>query len=166
MGDEPTHGALSREEAHPRARAALPEFIWDTGDPSSPFGDETGIEVLDALYDFRAEDPRGNPIALLDELLARWEVPSDHWEVVDEAAVEALGREDELGLLLRDEAVLALAFAQIIVEGRVEPEVRRRAMLALTRQALPALLHGAREPARTRAARLEQMREALALRWD
>lgn len=158
---------LAREDSHPRAREALAEaFFWDASDPCSPFGNETGQEVLEAFRDFRVEEPRGNPLALLGELLARWEVADEAWDVVEPDEVQAIGADDELGLLLRDEVVLALAFAQIVVEGRVEPEVRRRALLALTRQSLPALIHGWSDRARMRTERVERMRAVLSQRWD
>jgi len=158
---------LSRDDSHPLARAALgDDFFWDIADPCSPFGDETGREVLEAFRDFRVEEPRGNPLTLLGELLTRWEVADTSWDTTDEAEVQAVGADDELGLLVRDEAILALAFAQIIVEGKVEPEVRRRALIALTRQSLPALLHGWGDSARARATRLVKMRAVLVQRWD
>jgi uncharacterized protein YfeS len=153
---------LSPEDAHPKARAALTDaFFWDTTDACAPFGDETGREVLEALRDLRDEDPRGDALALLDELLDRWEIARGSWDVVEEAEVMALGADDELGLLVRDEAILALAFGELIVSGRVEPEVRRRAVLALTRQALPALLHGWGEQRKKREAHVARMREVL-----
>jgi uncharacterized protein YfeS len=158
---------LSREESHPRARDALVDaFFWDAGDPTGPFGDETGQEVLEAFRAFRAEEPRGAPLALLGELLEAWEVADGSWDVVDPDEVQDLGADDELGLLVRDEAILALAFAQIIVEGRVDPEVRRRALLALVRQGLPALIHGWGDHAYARRERLEKMRAVLLQRWD
>jgi uncharacterized protein YfeS len=158
---------LTREDCHPKARTVLTDaFIWDLSDPCSPFGDESGLEMLEAFRDFRAESPRGNPITVLDEMLERWEIVNDHWEVVTAAAVHAIGAEDEISLLLRDEAILALAFAQLVVEGRIDPEVRRRALLALTRQALPALLHGWGDLMNTREARLWRMREIIGRRWD
>jgi uncharacterized protein YfeS len=158
---------LAREDSHPRAREALVDaFFWDASDPCSPFGDETGREVLEAFRDFRIEEPRGNPLALLGDLLARWEVADQAWDAVEADEVQAIGADDELGLLLRDEAVVALAFAQIVVEGRVEPEVRRRALLALTRQSLPALIHGWGDRARLRGERVERMLAVLAQRWD
>lgn len=153
---------LSPEDAHPKARAALTDaFFWDTADPCAPFGDETGREVLEALRDLRDEDPRGSALALLDELLDRWEIAKGSWDVVGEDEVMALGAEDELGLLVRDEAILALAFGELIVSGRIDPEVRRHAVLALTRQALPALLHGWGERRKKREAHVARMREVL-----
>lgn len=153
---------LDREDAHPAAREALTDaFFWDARDPCGPFGDETGREVLAALQELRDEDPRASGLALLGELLARWEVADTAWDVVDEAEVEAIGAEDESGLLLRDEAIVALAFAELIVDGRLEPEVRRRAILALGRQALPALIHGFGERGKQREAHVARMREVL-----
>lgn len=157
---------LSREDAHPRAREALTDaFFWDTSDPCAPFGDETGQEVLEAFRDFRVEEPRGEPLTLLAELLERWEVADASWDAVDADEVQAIGADDETGLLVRDEAILALAFAQIIVDGRLDAEVRRRAMLALTRQGLPALIHGWGDRAHARRERLERMRAVLGQRW-
>src|SRR5271165_3689806 len=98
---------LSREDSHPRAREALADaFFWDTSDPCAPFGGETGQEVLEAFRDFRVEEPRGAPLTLLADLLARWEVADASWDVVDEDEVQAVGADDELGLLVRDEAIL------------------------------------------------------------
>ena len=54
-------------------------------------------------------------------------------------------------------ASFALAFAQIIVEGQIDPEVRRRAVFALKRQSLPALLHAWGERRILRAERVERM---------
>lgn len=167
MTEDPQQQVISREDAHPRAREALTDaFFWDAEDLGSPLGGDTGHDVLEALRDAREENPRGSVIAVLDELLAIWEVANDSWDVVSESEVQAIGEEDEFSLLTRDEAILALAFSQIVVEGRVESEVRRRALLALTRQALPALLHGWGDKRLERALRVERMREILARRWE
>jgi uncharacterized protein YfeS len=157
---------LARDEAHPRAREALTDaFFWDASDPTGPFGGDTAREVLEEFRAFRADEPRGALLELLGELLERWEIADTGWEVVDEPAVLAMGAEDELGLLVRDEAIIALAFAQIVDEGRIHPEIRRRAFLALARQALPALLHGFGDAMRTREKRVARMREVLAMPW-
>ncbi len=157
---------LAREDSHPKAVEALvDEFFWDASDPCGPFGDETGREVLEAFRDFRETEPRGEALELLGELLERWEVADTGWDAMDADAVQAIGEEDELGLLVRDEAVIALAFAQIVVDGRVDLEVRRRAMLALGRQSLPALVHGWGELAAKRLAHVERMRAVLGRRW-
>ena len=158
---------LSPEDAHAKAREALTDaFFWDTEDAGAPFGNDTGREVLEALRDARVEDPGAISSPSSSELLARWEIADEHWDTVSEAEIEALGADDELGLIVRDEAILALAFGQLIEEGRIDAEVRRRALLALARQALPALLHGSGALPSARRKRVERMREILAQRWD
>jgi uncharacterized protein YfeS len=167
MAEEHEPHELTRDDAHPKAIEALTDaFFWDANDLGSPLGGDTGRDILEALRDAREVDPRGRVVAVLDEILARWEVANDSWDVVSEAEVQAIGEDDEFSLLTRDEAILALAFAQIVVEGKIESEVRRRALLALTRQALPALLHGWGDKRLERALRVERMREILARRWD
>ncbi|KYF59398.1 hypothetical protein BE08_42270 [Sorangium cellulosum] len=167
MTEAPELPDLSPDDCHPRAAAALTDaFFWSLTDETAPFGNETAHETLTAFRDFRDEHPRGSPLELLDELLARWEVESAHWNAVDAAEVQALGEEDEYGLLTRDEAILALAFSQIVTEGRLDPEVRRRALLALARQALPAVLSAFEGRALERALRIDRMRAVLSARWD
>jgi uncharacterized protein YfeS len=167
MNDDRTREAPLPEEAHPKARAALTDaFYWDAGDPCGPFGNDTALEVYEALRELRDDDPSGSAIALLDALLAGWEVANEGWNAVDPDEVQALGADDELGLLVRDEAIVALAFGDLILTGRVDSEVRRRAMLALSRQALPALLHGFGERMKAREERVAKMREMLGRKWD
>ncbi|WP_437726638.1 hypothetical protein [Sorangium sp. So ce861] len=167
MTEAPELPDLSPDDAHPRAVAALADpFFWSLTDETAPFGNETAHDTLTAFRDFRDEHPKGSPIELLDALLARWEVESAHWNAVDAAEVQALGEEDEYSLLTRDEAILALAFSQIVTEGRLDPEVRRRALLALARQALPALLSAFEGRALERALRIDRMRAVLSERWE
>ena len=167
MAGDSLQEELSREEAHPRAREALVDaFFWDASDPTGPFGDETGLEILSELRDFREGSPKGNPIELLDEVLERWEVANQDWDATEADHVQSLGEDDEFSLLTRDDAVLALAFAQLIVDGRIDAEVRRRAMLALARQALPALMAAWGAKRLVRAERIDKMRAVLAQRWD
>ena len=166
MAEDPQPHELAREDAHPKALEALTEaFFWDPNDLNSPLGGDTARDVIAALRDAVEATLVVRAITVLDEILARWEVANDSWDVVSEAEVQAIGEDDEFSLLTRDEAILALAFGQIYVEGRVDAEVRRRALLAITRQNLPALLHGWGDKRLERALRLEKMREILARRW-
>jgi uncharacterized protein YfeS len=167
MIEETRPEAPSRDEAHAKAREALSDaFFWDADDPTGPFGNDTALEVFEALRDVYDDDPRASPLALLRALLEGWEIADEGWEAVDEDEVAEIGAEDELGLLVRDEAILALAFGDLVIRGRVDAEVRRRAMLALTRQALPALLHGHGAHRKTREARVARMREVMSRKWD
>jgi uncharacterized protein YfeS len=167
MPADPEPPDLSPDDSHPRAVLALKDaFFWSLTDEAAPFGNEAAQETLTAFRDFRDERPTESPLSLLAELLARWEVKDAHWDATEPAEVQGIGEEDEYGLLTRDEVLLALAFSQLITEGRLHPELRRRALLALRRQSLPALLHAWGARASERAERIERMSAVLAARWD
>jgi uncharacterized protein YfeS len=159
---EPARPTVTPERAHPAAREALPDpFFWDTSDEGAPLGTDTGVEVLATVRADLAGERRG-ALALLAGLLTRWEVADEHWDVIDAAGVAAAGADDEYGVLMRDEIVLALAFAELIETGRIDAEIQRRALLATARQALPLLLAPWGDRTLERATRLERMGKVLA----
>ena len=65
-------------------------------------------------------------------------------------------------ILTRDDAVIAFAFAQVFVDGSVDPTSLRRALIAITRESDPVVLRfrGWADP-ETRVARLQEMQEFL-----
>jgi uncharacterized protein YfeS len=157
---------LSPEDSHPRAVAALKDaFFWSLIDDTAPFGNESAQTTLTAFRSYRDEHPKESPLPLLGELLVRWEVKDAHWEAIDPVEVQTIGEEDEYSLLTRDEVIIALAFSQIITDGRLDPELRRRALLAMCRQSLPALLHAWGARMSERAERIERMTAVLSARW-
>ncbi len=157
---------LARDDANPRAAAALTDaFFWDVDDDGAPLGSETGNETLALYRDWRDEHPDASTMTLLAELLARWEVADADWEATSAEAVAAAGEADEYSLLTRDEVILALAFAELIDEGHIDPEVQRRAVLATLRQELPLLLIAWGDRTLERAQRLERMRQVLSRPW-
>lgn len=159
--DDVERPALEREDAHPRALETLTEdFFWDIHDEGSPLGTDIGAETLSLYRAFREEHPKESALVLLRELLVRWEVADEHWNTIDREGVQAAGEADEWSLLTRDEVILALAFAELIEEGDMDPEIRRRAVLATHRQELPPLLI-VWPDALLRAQRLVSMRRAL-----
>jgi uncharacterized protein YfeS len=167
MIEEPDLPDLSPDDSHPRAVAALKDaFFWSLTDDASPFGNESAQATLTAFRAYRDDHPGESPLGLLDELLARWEVEDAHWDALDPDEVQSIGAEDEYGLLTRDEVIIALAFSQLITDGKLAPELRRRALLAIRRQTLPALLHAWGARATERAERLERMAAVLSARWD
>ena len=153
---------VDRADAHPRAAELLGDaFFWDTDDEAAPLGSDTANEVLALFREWREDHPDERPLVLLGELLARWEVTDGLWDVVTPEDAAAAGEDDEFGLLMRDEVVIALAFAQLVEEGTIDPEVQRRALLATLRQGLPMVLVAWGVRALDRATRLDRMKQVL-----
>lgn len=108
---------------HPDARALLDDpFFWDCADDLAPVGNDTGADILEGYRAWRRRKKNASvgALAYLCRVLAEWEVPLE-------------GSDGKLALV-RDEACVALAFSQIMLEGRVESEVAECALQAITRQ--------------------------------
>lgn len=154
---------LSRENSHPTAARILTEdFYWDCADEDSPFGNDNGADTLAFFRKWRGDHPTADPLGFLNELLERWEAANDHWEVIEPAGVRKLLEEDEFSFSIRDDAIIAVAFGQLVLEGKVASEIKRRALLAIERQSLPAVSEGRRgDYAAERSERLQKMSAAL-----
>jgi uncharacterized protein YfeS len=82
--------------------------------------------------------------------------------VVASGQIQTLLREDEYGPLLRDDAIMGLAFAQILLGETVDAEVKKRALLAIQRQSLPLVIeHRGWDDPDARLQRLQNMRDVL-----
>ena len=153
---------LSPENSHPNAVAILTdEFYWDCGDDNSPFGNDTGADTLEHFREWREKHWMETPITFLDKLLDEWDVTNDFWDVTDAAEAQKLREQDEFSFNLRDEAIIALAFGQLLLAGKVDAEPKRLALLAIERQSLPTIIKFWKEFAEERAERLGKMKSVL-----
>lgn len=151
---------LSPGLAHSLARGLMSEsWYWDVCDDNSPFGNDTGADTLEAYRYWRASDDRPSaPQEFLSQLLARWQVRDCDWDLLDDKRLREELRENYFHVLTRDDAVVSLAFAQLMLEGAVERSILERARAALVRQRLPAVMTcRGWSNGDERIARLEQM---------
>ena len=116
--------ALSIEwtEYHPEARALLDDpFFWDMTDDHAPVGNDTGADILESYRSWRRRRTASGPQALayVERILREW-------------GMHESGDED--ARLVRDEAFIALAFAQAMLDGAVAEAVSSRALAAIERQ--------------------------------
>jgi uncharacterized protein YfeS len=133
---------VTRESAHPRAKQLLGQsVIWDYGDEDSPLGNDVGADTFAAYLKFRDARPtRGLQDFIREELEFR-ELPDVDWDLLDEARLAKLLEVDRgYAVLKRDDFIVGLAFAQLLLEGALDPVVRQRATTALCRQAMDAIL--------------------------
>lgn len=118
-------------EFHPRAKEMLNDpFYWNCVDDNAPHGNDTGADVLELFKEWRAKKKKTSPSRFLDETLDAWgggaaspALPKD-MPSLSQATVE----------LTQDEAAIALAFAQIKLEGTCDRTVRQRALASIERQ--------------------------------
>jgi uncharacterized protein YfeS len=157
---------VTKETAHPRARQLLSDsIVWDYGDSDSPLGTDTGADVFADYLDFHVANPRGDIMEFIREQLTGLQIPDTDWDLVDEKRLEkALGIDNGFAVLIRDDFIASLAFAQLLLEGKVDPMVRERAITALKRQATEAVLTFRVDgPTGGRRAQLHEFRRLLEL---
>jgi uncharacterized protein YfeS len=114
----------------------LDPIFTDKVNAYGPLGNDTGADVLGHYRQWRK---RGDhPGQFLTHLLRAWEIGDYDWDDQDaNLIVEEMQRSQEAAFerLTRDDAIIGLAFAQIIVDGAAQPKVLERAQKAVQRQA-------------------------------
>ena len=154
---------LAPENAHPRARRLLTEpFFWSIADDDAPLGNDTGADTLAFYRQWRTEHPSMSTQVFITDILSGWEVENADWVLADESLLRQALEEDHFSILTRDDFMIALAFAQLVLEGRVEPQVREMAHYSVRRQATDAVISfRGWTDATERRSRLAQMQRVL-----
>ena len=147
----------TRENAHPNARRLLQSaFYWDLADADSPFGNDAGCDTLEFYRAWirESDDDEDFLHRLFGERAVDWEAAQS---LPDSQLLARLEKGDR-SILVYDDVVIALAFAQLVLEGSTERDVAAWASRALQRQALPEVIALRRWPdPEERRARCAQM---------
>lgn len=134
---------VTPETAHPKARQLLGDssVVWNYGDEDSPLGNDKGPDTFAGYLAFRADQPDASVDQFIHDELALSRIADTDWALLDSARLQAaLDADNRYSVLRRDDFILGLAFAQLLLEGAVDAEVLRRALLALHRQATDVVL--------------------------
>jgi uncharacterized protein YfeS len=163
MSQDDNDWELAPENAHPRASQLLTEtFFWSIADDDAPLGNDTGADTLAFYRQWRSEHPTTSTQVFISDTLSGWEIEDADWDLLDEAELQRALDEEHFSILTRDDFMIALAFAQLVLEGRVEPQVRERAHHCVRRQATDAVISfRGWTDATERSSRLAQMQRVL-----
>jgi uncharacterized protein YfeS len=133
---------VTPETAHPKARQLLAEsIVWDYGDEDSPLGNDTGADTFASYLAFRNDQPAASVLQFIRDELASSEVADADWDLLDTTRLQAaIDADDGFSVLTRDDFIIGLAFAQLLLEGAVAVEVKQRALLSLRRKAADVVL--------------------------
>jgi uncharacterized protein YfeS len=158
---------LAPDHAHPKAQRALTStFFWSCIDDNTPFGNDNGADTLSFYRDWRPTHASEATIHFVTALLKDWGVASTQWDVTAPEQIARLIVEDEFSFTHRDDVIIALAFGQIVLEGRVDADIKERALVALQRQATQLALDLWRENCHSeRRRRLQLMIGILKQDW-
>lgn len=111
--------SVQRMTYHRKGRAILDDpFYWSCDNEFAPHGNDTGADLLHAYREWNRQHRQVDSMVFFDLLMTEWEM------------TEA----DEMGRSVRDEAAVALAFAEVKVRGACSPAVCALALNAVQRQ--------------------------------
>ncbi len=153
---------LKPENGHPLARQVLrDDFFWSLDDENSPLGNDDGADTLQSFYKWLKGNPTIDRKVFLDKVLAGWEVNNDKWDLLTNIKIKNEMKRDDFSLITRDNVVIALAFSQIVLEGKVEKDIKQKAFWALERQQSEVVLDSWGKYKEERRERLQKMKRVL-----
>ena len=114
------------------------DFYWDVGDEDSPFGNDTGADTLEFYRAWIEESDDDEDF--LHQLFDEWDVDWEAVQAIPDAELEERLEDEEIDILTYDDVVVALAFAQLVLEGNMSRDVAALASRALRRQASPQVI--------------------------
>lgn len=119
----------------------LDPLFTDEANEYGPLGNDTGADVMGHYRQWRESGNR--PGRFLPHLLHEWEIGDYDWDDRDaNVIVEEMQRSRQAVFerLTRDDLIIGLAFAQIIVDGEAQSKVLERALKAVQRQSLDRVI--------------------------
>src|SRR5580692_5395575 len=117
---------FTRKHAHSKARTLLNKaFYWDDSEADSPLGNETGRDTATSYREWCSDKRRAGVRRFLEQLMQGWALADTDWDVLDIERLQSQLQQDAFQILTRDDMVIGLAFAQMILEGKIDPEVKR-----------------------------------------
>jgi uncharacterized protein YfeS len=130
---------LDPQTSHPKFNALFQEeFYYDCTDEFSPFGNDDGADTLYSLEDWYQE--KGNlkkPLEFLSELIEGiWGMEIKHLRLTDPVAIQQANQENPSLFDIMDRALIATAFGQLKIEGKLNLALKELAFIALLRQKL------------------------------
>ncbi len=132
------------DKAHPNAKRLMKEdFYFSTIDETAPFGNDDGADTYAGFKDWRRTHKNEDPKEYLLEQLDSWGYPKFDIYETDIKKLTQYLKQNSLGSRYMsgvDAAIIAIAFGQLYLEGRVDKDFNELAKIAIRRQLNPELL--------------------------
>jgi uncharacterized protein YfeS len=127
------------DNAHPEAQRILKwDWAWDIVDEHTPFGNDTGWDMMEELVEWLDENPDADPTEFFEEILDSYDQGMD-WNSLDDDELAEIVEDEDQSLTTRDDLVLAFAFGTLILQGNVPAAIRDHALGAARRHQSPAM---------------------------
>jgi uncharacterized protein YfeS len=134
----------SFNHAHPIAKQLMDEpFYYSEIEESAPFGSDDGADTFAGFSQWRPSHQETSPLIYLQEQLSDWGYPPFDLLERKPENVQAFIRQTEMNVTFvvgMDAAIIAVAFGQLYLEGKMETDALNLAKIAIDRELHPELL--------------------------
>ena len=132
------------DKAHQNAKSLMTdEFYFSPIDETSPFGNDDGADTYAGFNEWRQTNKTGNPKEFLKEQLTRWGYPTFDYNETNFEKLKPYLKQNEIGSRLltgTDAAIIAIAFGQLYLEGKIDKDFKELAKTAIKRELKPEML--------------------------
>ena len=154
------------KNAHPKAKELMKdEFLWNPIDGNSPFGNDDGADAVYRFYEWRKNNKTVNTVNFIGELLLEWNYKTYNFQQTDTLEIEKYTKSSDIGVRMFlgiDDAIIATGFGQLILEGKIDKELKELTLIAIERQLLPFSLNLFEKSLReVRVEKLKRMKEII-----
>jgi uncharacterized protein YfeS len=127
---------LARETSHPFfVEHATADFYYDSIDEFSPFGNDTGHDVLQDLQEWYQERGAGSKASTwLKQLIVAWGFDTAYLSYTTQKDLEAVDLEAQYLNDVLDKAVIATVFGQYKIAGKADRAMHKMVADAFIRQ--------------------------------
>ncbi|WP_413862327.1 hypothetical protein [Methanobrevibacter sp. UBA417] len=114
------------------------EFFWDCVDQLAPFGSDEGYMAFVELCDWREDNPNAPLIECFNWILNSWDLNLEDYneEILEDSNITKIIKDKSFDedLIMLDVTIIATAFGQLILEGKIDADVKNIVQLAVLRQ--------------------------------
>jgi uncharacterized protein YfeS len=153
---------FSKKTAHPAAVFTMTEeWYWDQADELSPFGNDDGSDALHLFKTWRHDHADEEPADFLPELENHWGISLAHMHSDKEEDLEKTRNKNPYYTNM-DQAIIGVAFGQLVLEGKISAQLKELALKAIRRTGSPFTMKNVSEDARAEyKKRLDHMNAVL-----
>jgi uncharacterized protein YfeS len=132
------------ENAHPNAKKLMSDsFFFNIIEETAPFGSDDGSDTYASFHIWRRTHSHESLTIFLEEHINDWGYPKFDIQEMDLEKLKPYLKEDEMNIQYMtgiDQAIVASAFGQLYLEGKMDNDIKELAIISINRELLPGIL--------------------------
>ena len=154
------------QHAHANAQQIMKdEFLWSPIEETSPFGNDDGADAIIEFYEWRKSNKSKKAKDFIAYIITEWGYKTYNFNITDTIEINKFISSSQIGDRIFfgiDDIIIATGFGQLIIEGKIDEDLKSITLVALHRQLLPFSLRRVEESYRNgRANNLKRMIEII-----